>query len=79
MKLYGKLIKITNSNIYPYEIKIGGSNKTHLIKSIDIRTVSNKPLKDLKINDEIYIEVKILNKKNNKIFVKCLSNVAFWV
>ena len=78
MKLYGTLIKINNSNIYPYEIKIDGSNETHLVKSIDINTINNKPLKEIKINDKISIEVKILDKKNN-IFVRCLSGVGFWV
>lgn len=75
MKLYGTLIKINNSNIYPYEIKIDGSNKNHLVKSIDINTVNNKPLKEIKINDKISIEVKILDRKDNNIFVKCLSGV----
>lgn len=79
MKLYGTLIKINNSNIYPYEIKIDGSNKNHLVKSIDINTVNNKPLKEIKINDKISIEVKILERKNNNIFVKCLSGVGFWI
>ncbi len=79
MKLYGTLIKINNSNIYPYEIKIDGSNKNHLVKSIDINTVNNKPLKEIKINDKISIKVKILDKKNNNIFVRCLSGVGFWV
>lgn len=79
MKLYGTLIKINNSNIYPYEIKIDGSNETHLVKSIDINTINNKPLKEIKINDKISIEVKILDKKNNNIFVICLSGVGFWV
>lgn len=79
MKLYGTLIKINNSNIYPYEIKIDGSNETHLVKSIDINTINNKPLKEIKINDKISIEVKILDKKNNNIFVRCLSGVGFWV
>ena len=79
MKLYGTLIKINNSNIYPYEIKIDGSNKSHLVKSIDINIINNKPLKEIKINDKISIEVKILDKKNNNIFVRCLSGVGFWV
>ena len=79
MKLYGTLIKINNSNIYPYEIKIDGSNKNHLVKSIDINTVNNKPLKEIKINDKISIEVKILDRKDNGLFVKCLSGVGFWV
>lgn len=79
MKLYGTLIKINNSNIYPYEIKIDGSNKNHLVKSIDINIINNKPLKEIKINDKISIEVKILDKKNNNIFVRCLSGVGFWV
>ena len=79
MKLYGTLIKINNSNIYPYEIKIDGSNENHLVKSIDINTINNKPLKEIKINDKISIEVKILDKKNNNIFVKCLSGVGFWI
>lgn len=79
MKLYGTLIKINNSNIYPYEIKIDGSNETHLVKSIDINPINNKPLKEIKINDKISIEVKILDKKNNNIFVRCLSGVGFWV
>jgi len=52
MKLYGTLIKINNSNIYPYEIKIDGSNENHLVKSIDINTINNKPLKEIKINDK---------------------------
>jgi hypothetical protein len=79
MKLYGTLIKINNSNIYPYEIKIDGSNENHLVKSIDINTINNKPLKEIKINDKISIEVKILDKKNNNIFVRCLSGVGFWI
>ena len=79
MKLYGTLIKINNSNIYPYEIKIDSSNKNHLVKSIDINIINNKPLKEIKINDKISIEVKILDKKNNNIFVRCLSGVGFWV
>ena len=79
MKLYGTLIKINNSNIYPYEIKIDGSNETHLVKSIDINTINNKPLKEIKINDKISIEVKILDRKDNDFFVKCLSGVGFWV
>lgn len=79
MKLYGTLIKINNSNIYPYEIKIDGSNETHLVKSIDINTINNKPLKEIKINDKISIEVKILDRKDNDLFVKCLSGVGFWV
>lgn len=79
MKLYGTLIKINNSNIYPYEIKIDGSNKNHLVKSIDINTVNNKPLSNLETNDEISIEIKILDKKDNNIFVKCLSGVGFWI
>ena len=79
MKLYGTLIKINNSNIYPYEIKIDGSNKNHLVKSIDINTTNNKPLKEIKINDKISIEVKILDRKDNDLFVKCLSGVGFWV
>ena len=79
MKLYGTLIKINNSNIYPYEIKIDGSNENHLVKSIDINTINNKPLKEIKINDKISIEVKILDKKNNNIFVRYLSGVGFWI
>lgn len=79
MKLYGTLIKINNSNIYPYEIKIDGSNKNHLVKSIDINTTNNKPLRDIKTNDKISIEVKILDRKDNDLFVKCLSGVGFWV
>ena len=79
MKLYGTLIKINNSNIYPYEIKIDGSNENHLVKSIDINTINNKPLKEIKINDKISIEVKILDRKNNNIFVRCLSGVGFWI
>ena len=79
MKLYGTLIKINNSNIYPYEIRIDGSDKNHLVKSIDINTVNNKPLRDIKTNDKISIEAKILDKKDNNIFVKCLSGVGFWV
>lgn len=79
MKLYGTLIKINNSNIYPYEIKIDGSNKNHLVKSIDINTVNNKPLKEIKINDKISIEVKILERKDNNVFVKCVSGVGFWI
>ena len=79
MKLYGTLIRINNSNIYPYEIKIDGSNKNHLVKSIDINTKNNKPLRNLKMNDKIFIEVKILDRKDNDLFVKCLSGVGFWV
>lgn len=79
MKLYGTLIRINNSNIYPYEIKIDGSNKNHLVKSIDINTTNNKPLRNLKMNDKIFIEVKILDRKDNDLFVKCLSGVGFWV
>jgi hypothetical protein len=79
MKLYGTLIKINNSNIYPYEIKIDGSNKNHLVKSIDINTTNNKPLRGIKTNDKISIEVKILDRKDNDLFVKCLSGVGFWV
>ena len=79
MKLYGTLIRINNSNIYPYEIKIDGSNKNHLVKSIDINTTNNKPLRNLKMDDKIFIEVKILDRKDNDLFVKCLSGVGFWV
>ncbi len=79
MKLYGTLIRINNSNIYPYEIKIDGSNKNHLVKSIDINTTNNKPLRNLKMNDKIFIEVKILDRKDNDLFVKCLSGVGFWI
>lgn len=79
MKLYGTLIRINNSNIYPYEIKIDGSNKNHLVKSIDINTTNNKPLRNLKMNDKIFIEAKILDRKDNDLFVKCLSGVGFWV